>query len=105
MRVVLCNCAPDEASSLARALVEEGLCACVNVLPAVRSVYRWEGAIHDEPECTLIIKVAKGGVQALRERLVALHSYDVPEVVVLAVDAEASHGPYVDWVREQTRRR
>lgn len=104
MRVVLCNCAPDQASELAHTLVSEGLCACVNVLPGVRSVYEWAGEICDEVESTLIIKVADHGVSALRDRIVHLHRYDVPEVVVLDVDEARSHAPYVDWVRQQTRR-
>jgi len=89
---------------LARALIEERLCACVNRLDGVTSTYRWEGEVHEEVETTLIIKVAEGGVNALRDRLVALHAYDVPEVIVLPVDASVSHGPYVDWVRSHLRR-
>ncbi len=99
MRVVLCNCPPDGAADIARALVERGLAACVNVVPGVRSFYVWDGAVQDDGESTLLIKVAADGVDALREALVELHPYDVPEVVVLTVDAAASHGPYVDWVR------
>lgn len=98
MRVVLCNHPPEGAQELAAKLVNEQLAACVNLLPVV-SVYRWQGALETDSETTLVIKVAAQGVDALRERLVALHPYDVPEVVVLAVDAAASHGPYVDWVR------
>ncbi|MFK7931046.1 MAG: divalent-cation tolerance protein CutA [Myxococcota bacterium] len=104
MHVVLCNCSPAEAASLARTLVEERLCACVNRLNGVTSTYRWQGELHEDPETTLIIKVAEGGVQALRDRLVALHSYDVPEVLVLPVDASLSHAPYVDWVQSHLRR-
>ncbi len=99
MRVVLCNCPPDGAADLARTLVEDGLAACVNVLPGVRSFYVWDGAVQDDAESTLLIKVAAEGVDALRAALIDRHPYDVPEVVVLAVDADASHGPYVDWVR------
>jgi len=98
MRLVLCNAAPDQADGLARQVVEEGLAACVNLMP-IRSIYRWEGAVHDEPEVTLWIKVAAEGVESLRARLVELHDYDVPEVLVVPVDVEASHAPYVQWVR------
>ncbi len=98
MVVVWCNAAPEQAPTLARQLVEEGLAACVNLIP-VRSVYRWNGAVHDEAEITLWIKVASEGVGRLRERLVDLHDYDVPEVLVVPVDVEASHAAYVQWVR------
>jgi len=98
MVIVLANASPGQAPELARTLVDEGLAACVNLVP-VRSVYRWEGAVHDETEITLWIKVASEGVERLRERLVELHDYDVPEVLVVPVDIEASHAPYVQWVR------
>ena len=98
MRLVLCNATPEQAPELARALAGEGLAACVNLVP-VRSVYRWEGAVHDEPEVTLWIKVPLEKVDAVRERVLALHDYDLPEIVVVPVDVEASHGPYVEWVR------
>jgi periplasmic divalent cation tolerance protein len=98
MRVVLCNHPREGAQELAIKLVNEQLAACVNLLP-VSSVYRWEGTVHVDPETTLVIKVAAAGVDALRERLAALHPYDVPEVVVLQVDADASLPAYVAWVR------
>lgn len=97
MVIVLCNAPPDHATGLARAVIGEGLAACANLLPA-RSVYRWEGQICDEPEVTMVIKVDAAKVDALRERLVALHPYDLPEVLVLPIDVSASHAPYVAWV-------
>lgn len=90
--------APSEAvaAELARAVVEEGLAACGNLLPGVRSIYRWEGALCDEAEVLLIFKTATDRVEALRARVVALHPYTTPEVV--AVDASAVHPPYLAWV-------
>lgn len=99
MRVVLCNTPPEEARPLARALVERGLAACVNVIPAVTSVYGWKGDLVEDTEATLIIKAPASGLDALRAAIVELHPYEVPEVVVLGVEVEVSHGPYVDWVR------
>ena len=99
MRVVLCNASPDEAPALARALVSEGLAACVNLIPGVTSIYRWERAVHEDAETTMLIKVAAEGVEALSARIRALHSYDTPEIVVLPVDVEASDASYVAWVR------
>jgi periplasmic divalent cation tolerance protein len=103
INVVLCNCPPDEALPLARALVEQRLAACVNLVPGVRSVYRWEGCICDEPETTLLIKTASERVEAVREGILALHPYRVPEIVVLRVDGTASHSAYLEWVIAETR--
>lgn len=102
MNLVLCNCDPAEADALARAVVEEGLAACVNALPGVVSTYVWEGAIQRETETTLLIKTVPERVDALSERLRALHSYDTPEILVLDVDAARSDPRYVAWVRAVT---
>lgn len=99
MNVVLCNCSPAEAHDLARRLVEEGIAACVNVLPGVSSFYVWEGQLQEEHETTLLIKVATERVDALSRRLRELHSYDTPEIVVLEVDTARSDADYVAWVR------
>jgi len=86
----------ERALAVARTLVEEGLVACVNVLPDVRSVYRFEGKIHDEPEVLCLAKTTRAGEPRLRQRLIALHPYQIPEVVAVAV--VAGHRPYLDWV-------
>lgn len=99
--LVLVTCPGVEvAASLARILVEEELAACGNILPGVRSIYRWEGRVHDEPEVLLILKTRPALFERLRARVVAEHPYDVPEVV--AVRPEAVHGPYLDWVLAAT---
>lgn len=98
MVVVLCNCAPDQAESLARAVVEARLAACVNVLPGVRSVYVWEGELCEDQECTLLIKTATERVEALSARIHELHSYDTPEIVVLET-SDATDAAYRSWVR------
>lgn len=99
MNVVLCNCPPDEAAPLAKTLVEEGLAACVNIVPMVQSIYAWDGAIHDDSESTMLIKVASSRVDALSERLRQIHPYEVVEILVLPVDVERSDPTYVAWVR------
>ncbi len=86
----------DKAADIARTLVSEGLCACVNLVPPVRSIYRWQGQLCDERETLAIIKTTRERFDALRERLVALHPYEVPEVI--AIPVEAGHPPYLDWV-------
>ena len=99
MRVVLCNCPPHEAEGLAKKLVEEHLAACVNIIPSVRSIYVWNGKVEDDQESTLLIKVSADRVNALRERIVALHSYETVEVLSLPVYLDESESRYVDWVR------
>lgn len=98
MVVVLCNASPAQGPELARALVAEGLAACVNVLPGVRSFYVWNGAMCDDAEVTLLLKVPEANVPALADRIRALHAYDTPEILVLPVDAERSDPRYVAWV-------
>lgn len=86
----------DDALRLARALVDENLAACVNILPRGRSVFRWEGKVADEAETYLLIKSTEARVPALKARLAELHSYDVPCIGVWPwIDG---HGPFMDWV-------
>lgn len=87
------------AAELARALVEERLAACGNILPGVRSIYRWKDTIEDESEAILLLKTRSDLFEALRSRLVQLHPYECPEVLRLPV--EAGHLPYLEWVRGQ----
>ena len=93
--------APDTevAERIARVLVEERFAACANVLPGVTSVFRWEDAVQREGEVLVFLKTTVDGVGALRDRLVELHPYDVPEVVALPVTS--GHPPYLAWVREE----
>jgi periplasmic divalent cation tolerance protein len=90
----------ERAAELARALVEERLAACGNVVPGLRSVYRWEGKVQDEPEALLLLKTTRARFEALRARVVALHPYEVPEVVALPV--EAGSAPYLAWIAAET---
>jgi periplasmic divalent cation tolerance protein len=90
--VVLCTApatttAPGRlgAHDLARHLVETGVCACVNVLPGVRSVFRWQGRVDEADEVLLIAKTTSAAAPSLRARLVAAHPYEVPEVLELPV--------------------
>ncbi len=91
---------PEEAEKIASALVEERLAACCNLVPSVRSVYRWKGEICREAETLMIIKTRRDRFEALRARVAELHSYDVPEIVELPI--LAGHTPYLDWLREET---
>lgn len=100
MVVALVTC-PDEetALSLARALVDERLAACVNVAGRVRSIYRWKGAVEEADERLLVIKARADRLEALAARLAELHPYDVPELLTFPV--ERGLGPYLDWVRTE----
>lgn len=85
-----------DAAALARELVEQRLCACVNILPAVRSIYRWRGAIEDDAEQLLLIKTTAERVDALQAALFARHPYEVPEFVVMRMDEV--RGPWREWL-------
>ena len=87
---------PERAAELARALVEERLAACGNVVPGVRSIYRWEGKVEDEAEALLVLKTTRARFEALRDRVLALHPYQVPEVLALRVEAGSER--YLAWV-------
>lgn len=91
----------DLGDTIARALVEERLAACVNVHPAMTSVYRWEGRVAQERERQLVIKTTRDRVGPVQARVAELHSYDLPEFLVLPVaDGSAA---YLGWVAEAAR--
>jgi periplasmic divalent cation tolerance protein len=93
--------APDleTATRVARALVEERLVACVNLVPGVRSIYRWEGAVEEDAEVLLVVKTRADRTGDLVDRVVELHPYDLPEVVMMP--AVGGNPGYLDWVREE----
>lgn len=90
--------APDEvsAASMARTLVEEGLIACANLVPQVRSIYRWEGKVCDEREVLVVMKAPSARYEDLQARILSLHPHSVPEV--LRLDVAAGSSPYLRWV-------
>ena len=98
--VIVFSTVPDEESGerLARALVDERLAACVNLHGPMVSVYRWMGQVEREAERQLVIKTTRDRVPALEARLKALHSYELPEFVVLPI--EGGSQAYLDWVGE-----
>jgi periplasmic divalent cation tolerance protein len=86
----------QEAEKIARNLVDARLAACVNVVPGMRSFYRWKGNIEDAAEWLLVIKSSRGRFEALRTALEKLHSYEVPEVIALSVIDGAEN--YLNWM-------
>lgn len=98
-RIVLTTVALHEtAISIAQTLVAEHLAACVNVAPAVESVYWWQGKMDHSLEYVLMIKTKADRVDALRQRLLGMHPYELPEFVVLQV--ESASEAYLEWIRE-----
>lgn len=91
----------DTAEELARALVDERLAACVNIIAGVRSVYRWEGQVHEDDEVLCLAKTRPDLLPALCARVETLHPYDVPEILAFEV-AEGS-AAYLDWLEAETR--
>lgn len=102
VRLVLTTCGSlEEARSVAHALVERQLAACVNIIPQVESVYRWQGEIETATEYLLLIKTTAEASQPLREALTTLHSYDLPECIEIVV--EDGSEAYLKWIAESVR--
>lgn len=96
------TCPEERAAELARLLVQERVAACVNVLPGVRSVYRWQGDIQEESEALLLIKTARARWGDLERVLLAAHPYEVPELV--AVEMAEVAGAYAAWLKVESAR-
>ena len=97
-RIVLTTTSsPEEADRLAHVLVEERLAACATLIPAVQSIYRWQGQVESSTETLLLLKTGLDQLPALEARLHELHSYDTPEFLVLPV--ESGSAPYLDWLQ------
>ena len=101
IRLVITNC-PDEetANRIALAVVEAKLAACVNILPRVQSIYRWQGAVESAVEVPLLIKTTAAAYPALEAAIRKNHPYDVPEIIALPITAGLP--AYLNWVAEET---
>ncbi len=98
--VAYTTCAdPEEAEKIARHLIEERLAACVSVVPAVKSYYRWKGSIESDDEILLMIKTSRDLVDALRQQLEKLHSYDLPELIVTPIVDGSPN--YLAWLEKE----
>jgi periplasmic divalent cation tolerance protein len=101
--VVLCN-VPDQATgrSLARLLLEKRLAACVNLLPGVQSMYRWQGAIEDAQEVAMLIKTVSSRYHEVEQEIRSVHPYELPEIICLPIHAGLPG--FMDWVNVETRK-
>ena len=98
--VVLSACASaEEAQRLARALVEKRLAACVNVIPGIRSVYKWKDAIQEDEEVLLVIKTSRALMEEVKDEIERLHSYELPEVIALQVVDGSER--YLAWMNRE----
>ena len=92
---------PDEAKKIARALVEQKLAACVNIVPKIQSVYRWKGEIEEAEELLLVIKTASPQQGKVCAAIQELHSYELPECVVLAIEDGSEQ--YLKWIDDSLK--
>ncbi|MGD0790918.1 MAG: divalent-cation tolerance protein CutA [Terriglobales bacterium] len=101
-KLVLTTCGSlEEARSIAHALVERQLAACVNIVPQIESTYRWQGEIETATEWLLVIKTTADAFNRLREALSELHSYELPECIEIAI--EDGSAAYLEWIGESVR--
>lgn len=102
-RIVLTTCGTeDEARKIAHHLVEHQLAACVNIVPQMESVYRWQGKVESSREWLLLIKTTAGRFAEVRDAIRALHSYELPECIALSI--EDGSAEYLQWLADSTRR-
>ena len=103
-RIVLTTAgSAEEAGKIAGALVERRLAACVNIVPQIRSIYRWQNKVEDAMEWLLMVKTTLGAFSQVLEAIHELHSYELPECVMLEVSDGSA--PYLDWIATNTRER
>lgn len=94
--VTLVSCPLDHAERIARALIDARLAACVNVLPQIRSIYRWNEAVESADESLLLIKHPAEHFDALRAAVLEVHPYELPEIIAVGIDS--IHPPYLAWI-------
>lgn len=99
--VVFCTCASEqEAGKIAAGLVDRRLAACVNILPRLTSVYRWQGAVQKSEEWLMMIKTRRHLLERVDREIRGMHSYEVPEIIALSVVDGAA--PYLNWIEAET---
>lgn len=99
-QLILSTC-PDQqsADTIATALVEQGLAACVNIVPGIQSIYLWQGKVERQGELLLLIKARGDAFSAISARIVELHPYELPEVIAVTIGNGLQ--PYLEWINEE----
>ena len=101
-RIVLCTAgSEDEARKIARHLVEQRLAACVNIVPRMESIYRWQGKLESSGEWLLLIKTTVESFPAVRDAIRDLHSYELPECIAISIE-DGSSG-YLEWIAQSVK--
>ena len=101
-RIVLCSAgSEDEARKIARHLVEQRLAACVNIVPGMESIYRWQGKLESSGEWLLLIKTTVERFPAVRDAIRDLHSYELPECIAISIE-DGSSG-YLEWIAQSVK--
>ena len=99
--VFVTTSSPAEARKIGRALVEEKLVACANIIPQIRSIYRWQNKVFDEPEAFMVLKTRSAQIHKIVKKVRSMHSYTVPEIIALPVVAGSKE--YLGWIDQVTR--
>ena len=99
--VLVTTSSEEEATRLGKLLVEQQFVACVNILPKMKSIFRWEGKVSEEEECLMILKTKMSIFKDLEKTIIAQHSYEVPEIIALPI--EAGSQTYLSWIYDMTR--
>ncbi len=101
--IALCTCDNIEtAQKIAKSVVEQKLAACVNILPSIQSLYTWNNQIEQSEEVLMILKTPSTLIEKLKQTVISLHPYDVPEFICL--DITHGHQPYLDWLATSTQK-
>jgi periplasmic divalent cation tolerance protein len=100
--VVLVTCGPDDGMKIAEPLVQEGLAACVNILPGITSVFRWNGELTAESEQLLVMKTDQETWATLQKRIKEIHPYETPEILCLSI--QDGYGPYLTWLKNSLKK-
>lgn len=101
LAIAFVSCPAADADAIARALVEARVAACVNIVPQLRSIYRWQDAVETADEALLLIKHPAAGFEAVRAEVLRVHPYELPEIIAVRLDQ--GHAPYLAWILDSCR--